>query len=836
MSTEDDMDVDLRRQNSLEFYVIDGDTNATFATRFCDAVDATYTKLYIFNSFSLKMILPSCTAANASLDADTFVGHSLIIENFAHIPIKTSTFGCTGCVFMPPAASTSPSGATPSSTPTASPFTGFDANSGSIDWDAFFAYFPYLSYLNFRNLISINPTLPLQLGSNIRSFLMPNSQLTGSFAPSFFNFVAGLPPAARIEIDLTNNLLSGSIPPSLFSPFATAEQFSGLIFNFQLNGVSGSIPPGLFDPLTTQEFGDFEWSSGYNDLTGTLPNNLFPLGVSAGRFIFDITSNTISGTIPTDLFANLQGTGFYFAFKASGNKLVGPLPNTLFRSGWHPGISFGIELQSNLLSGTIPPNLLLHGLYANRSFESIWVYLSHNNLEGSIPEELFFDYPQAKKRAFEAESSNSDAALSAASDPVGITATNSFYLDLEYNNFSGTVPSNLLLYSLNSGGAQTPICGLLLGNNRLSSPFPSEVLLAVPATAEFTLQINDNLFTDLPSDCPSASWTLYAFNNLINSTIPESWVNCNLKTLDLSSNRALHGSIPSSLFNDTAITHFDASNTSLSGNLPSFGSQSLTLSLAHTHISFCSTSSTTSVADLVGICNVDYTTACACAASYTCSTSNILGCPVQNPTTSPTTPTNAPSSCRPGTRPASNFVCIDGQWRSVGAVTTPVLVVPAGAGTIVITSASNLTAVIISDIGSKVILEACASNLTQVEVELTKEQMDRLGKKAITQTLITSSDNTSLCNNLRSIKLKARSTSGCKKLKSQSSISPDGLTLSGVFTISTSSCNTWWIVLASVLGGLVVLAVIITIIVVVSCPKLRMKARPYAGSDARAKF
>ena len=76
------------------------------------------------------------------------------------------------------------------------------------------------------------------------------------------------------------------------------------------------------------------------------------------------------------------------------------------------------------------------------------------------------------------------------------------------------------------------------------------------------------------------------------------------------------------------------------------------------------------------------------------------------------------------------------------------------------------------------------------------------------------------------------SSSSCSKTSSttsETSNSDGTTTLVAVISVDSSGCNTWWIILVSVVGGIIVL-VGIAAIVIFATPSIRAKVLPYRGS------
>lgn len=64
-------------------------------------------------------------------------------------------------------------------------------------------------------------------------------------------------------------------------------------------------------------------------------------------------------------------------------------------------------------------------------------------------------------------------------------------------------------------------------------------------------------------------------------------------------------------------------------------------------------------------------------------------------------------------------------------------------------------------------------------------------------------------------KVSTKKKSGCKEVKAEKA-KRDSKTIAAVFTLDTSKCNLWWIILVSVLGGILLIGILILILLVPS--------------------
>lgn len=203
----------------------------------------------------------------------------------------------------------------------------------------------------------------------------------------------------------------------------------------------------------------------------------------------------------------------------------------------------------------------------------------------------------------------------------------------------------------------------------------------------------------------------------------------------------------------------------------------------------------------------------------------------------------SPPECLPKLTGADllRFTCIDGKWTSNTSITQPTVEIPPQTSIVIV---GNLTTsqLVLTGLQASVVVKGCISEgLKFVYVELTEEDIKRLEKEkdkkftTLLLSIVDSPDNsTEQCAssiNLADVELKIKTKeSGCKKVKSQRQQSNEKKTLSALFTLDTSKCNLWWIILVSVLGGLILLGAIIFALLTAFVPAVRKAVRPYSAA------
>lgn len=186
--------------------------------------------------------------------------------------------------------------------------------------------------------------------------------------------------------------------------------------------------------------------------------------------------------------------------------------------------------------------------------------------------------------------------------------------------------------------------------------------------------------------------------------------------------------------------------------------------------------------------------------------------------------------------PASNFRCFEGQWISITSITSSDIIVPPAAA-VVISGDLIVSTAQLGGLGSTITVTGCiSSDLSSVVIELSAQDIEKLQKakdKSITSYFISSTTGCNSGANLGNVAFKVKHADiGCKKVVVKTKATAN--TLGAVFRLDNSKCNLWWIILASVLGGLVALALIIFVLLVAFVPAVRTAVRPYSKRRGHA--
>ncbi|CAI5944929.1 unnamed protein product [Closterium sp. NIES-64] len=168
-----------------------------------------------------------------------------------------------------------------------------------------------------------------------------------------------------LRIDLSMNSLTGQIPQELAShPFSHID--------LSTNSLSGSIPPALVASPALVNLILFG-----NELEGGLPDN-FTTATSLQHI--DLQSNKLTGSIPQ----SIETTPSLYYIDLSSNGLTGEIPQ-IYKECSFVELSPFLNLSSNGLTGYLPGSI---GEYSLRNVKHFVLDVSHNKLEGDIPQQL----------------------------------------------------------------------------------------------------------------------------------------------------------------------------------------------------------------------------------------------------------------------------------------------------------------------------------------------------------------------------------------------------------------------------------------------------------------
>ncbi|KAM7523647.1 hypothetical protein LguiA_013549 [Lonicera macranthoides] len=294
---------------------------------------------------------------------------------------------------------------------------------------------------------NISGSIPLGLCDNPRNRLkvlyLQNNMLTGPIPETLSNC------SQMVSLDLSFNYLTGTIPSSLGS----LSNLRDLVI--WLNQLHGEIPEEFMYIQALENL-----ILDFNDLTGSIPGSL---SNCTNLNWISLSNNQLSGEIPSS-FGRLENLAI---LKLRNNSFSGKIPAELgdCRS------LIWLDLNTNFLNGTIPPALFRQsGNIAVAVVNGKRLYIKNdgskechgagNLLEfGGIREEqlsrISTRFPCNFTRVYRAIPQKFDHNGSM------------IFLDLSYNKLEGTIPKEL--------GSMYYLFILNLGHNDLTGPIPEEL-------------------------------------------------------------------------------------------------------------------------------------------------------------------------------------------------------------------------------------------------------------------------------------------------------------------------------------------------------------------------
>ncbi|CAN1838562.1 Probable LRR receptor-like serine/threonine-protein kinase At3g47570 [Linum perenne] len=428
-----------------------------------------------------------------------------------------------------------------------------------------------LALLEFRSKITGDPLGALSSWNEhhgrVTALNLTSHGLYGTISPHVGNL------SFLKELGLFNNSFIGEIP----SEIARLHRLERLVlYN---NSLDGEIPSNISGCSALTEF-----RVQYNELVGGLP---WQLGLLNKLQYFNIRWNNLTGSIPL-AFGNLSSLesfngghnqlGLYLNF----NNLSGEIPASIFNLTSLTDLSYleNFDVAFNQFTGSVPPSL-------SNASDLVLLQIDKNNFTGSMPS--MENSNKLSRFIISKNSLGSGKANDLSFLSSLFNATNLEALDIEMNNFGGSLPHHLasignltrlieLSISDNYLFGEIPtsiqncqkITWLSLCRNDLSGVIPQEVW---SFTSLYSLDLSGNRFTGTllmeVGNLKNLEYLDLSYN-MLSGSIPSSLGSCiKLETLALQGNR-LQGSIPSSLSSLRGIQWLDLSSNNLSGQIPKF--------------------------------------------------------------------------------------------------------------------------------------------------------------------------------------------------------------------------------------------------------------------------
>ncbi|XBH77248.1 hypothetical protein VPH35_103753 [Triticum aestivum] len=342
-------------------------------------------------------------------------------------------------------------------------------------------------------------------------------------------------------LNISSNLFSGQLPSTTWK-----EMKNLIVVNASNNSFTGDIPTHFCNSSPSFAVLDlclnkFKLRAGYNNLSGTLPDELFN-ATSLEHLSFP--NNDLHGVLDGAHISNLRNLS---TLDLGGNSFSGNIPYSIAELKKLEEL----HLDHNNMSGELPSAL-------SNCTNLITVDLRSNNFTGELTKVNFSNLPKLKT------------------------------LDLLYNNFSGKIPesiyscSNLIALRLSGNklnGQLSPRIGdlkhltfLSLAKNSFKN-ITDALRILQSCTNLTTLLIGQNFKGEL---MPEDDW-LNGFENLQILDIEECplfgkishWISrlANLEMLFLTSNQ-LTGPIPGWINSLSHLLYMDVSNNNLTGEIP----------------------------------------------------------------------------------------------------------------------------------------------------------------------------------------------------------------------------------------------------------------------------
>ncbi|KAF8377205.1 hypothetical protein HHK36_030578 [Tetracentron sinense] len=281
--------------------------------------------------------------------------------------------------------------------------------------------------------------------NSLKELYLQNNLFTGTIPPSLSNC------SQLLSLDLSFNYLTGTIPSSLGS----LSKLQDLIM--WLNQLQGGIPNELMYIQTLENL-----ILDNNRLTGTIPSGL---SNCTNLNWISLSSNQLSGEIPAWIgrLSNLA------ILKLGNNSFSGRIPPEL---GECKSLIW-LDLNSNLLNGTIPPTLanqagkIAVGLITGKRY----VYLKNDGSKECRGAGNLLEFAGMRQNSLNRIPTRHSCNFTRVY--IGNTAYtfvhngSMIFVDLSYNMLEGSIPKEL--------GDMYYLSILNLGHNNLSGPIPPDL-------------------------------------------------------------------------------------------------------------------------------------------------------------------------------------------------------------------------------------------------------------------------------------------------------------------------------------------------------------------------
>ncbi|CAA2988800.1 systemin receptor SR160 [Olea europaea subsp. europaea] len=281
--------------------------------------------------------------------------------------------------------------------------------------------------------------------NRLQALYLQNNLFSGPIPESLSNC------SQLVSLDLSFNYLTGTIPSSLGS----LSKLKDMIM--WLNQLHGEIPQELMYLSNLENL-----ILDFNDLTGSIPASL---SNCTNLNWISLSNNHLSGQIP----ASLGRLNSLAILKLGNNSFSGSIPGEL--GDCHNLL--WLDLNTNLLNGTIPPalfkqsgNIAVAVLTGKR-----YVYIKNDGSKQCHGAGNLLEFGEIREEQLNRISTrhpcNFTRVYRGITEPTFNHNGSMIFLDLSYNKLEGSIPKEL--------GSMYYCFVLNLGHNDLSGPIPQEL-------------------------------------------------------------------------------------------------------------------------------------------------------------------------------------------------------------------------------------------------------------------------------------------------------------------------------------------------------------------------
>ena len=196
-----------------------------------------------------------------------------------------------------------------------------------------------------------------------------------------------------------------------------------------------------------------------------------------------------------------------------------------------------------------------------------------------------------------------------------------------------------------------------------------------------------------------------------------------------------------------------------------------------------------------------------------------------------------------GSMPSNNFQCVNGFWTSYGSIITPNLTISGPTNIIgnlnfsitnsTITPKLTVTGLTGSTQNggnpvlsvSQCVIDSSNGSL-EILIELSNGDIETIYTQNNHEGIYNLLGQGLNCNlNLRRIPVRLKQSSNCKEVTISTNSTKDSVSV--ILGVNGLTCDLWWIILTSVVCGLVLFGLIVFVIVYQKSPKLKKKFQPF---------